>query len=330
MRALVTGATGFVGSHLVEELQRQGASVTALVRSPGKASALGWRDVSLAPGDLEDSAALAKAAQNQDVVFHLAGLVAAANQEEFDRANSLGTANLIRAVHQSAQRPRLIFVSSFAAGGPTVPGAPLTGTEPPKPVTQYGRSKLAAETMVRESGLPWTILRPPMVYGQRDREVLRVFRLARLGVAPQLGTGRQELSAIFGPDLATGLVAAAATERTVGRVYLPCHERRFTSEDFLRSVGYAVAEATGRPGATLRIVTVPEPVGRALLTVTGALAGLVGKSTILTADKANEFFAPAWTGDPSPLTRDTGWQAQHDLPSGLAITATWYRSAGWL
>jgi len=330
MRVLVTGATGFVGSHLVEALQRHGASVTALVRSPAKAAALGWDDVTLAPGSLEDSSSLASAVHDQDVIFHLAGLVAARNQTEFDRANSEGTANLLRAAERSGRRPRFILVSSLAAGGPTVPGSPLTGAEPPRPVTQYGRSKLAAETAVRESSLPWSILRPPMVYGQRDREVFKVFRMARLGLAPQLGSGRQELSAVFGPDLARALVATAESDRAVGAVYLPCHEERFTSEGFLRLVNTAVSEVTGRPGGRLRIIPVPESLGRAVLSLTGTLAGLAGTSTILTADKANELFAPAWTGDPSPLTRDTGWQAQHDLSSGLAITATWYRSAGWL
>ena len=330
MRVLVTGATGFVGSHLVEALQRHGASVTALVRSPAKAAALGWNDVTLAPGSLEDSSSLASAVREQDVIFHLAGLVAARNQEEFDRANSEGTANLLRAAERSGGRPRFILVSSLAAGGPTVPGSPLTGAESPRPVTQYGRSKLAAEALVRESTLPWTILRPPMVYGQRDREVLKVFRMARLGLAPQLGSGRQELSAVFGPDLARALVAAAGSDRTVGAIYLPCHEQRFTSEAFLRLVSTAVSEATGRTGGRLRIINVPESVGRAVLSLTGTLAGLAGTSTILTADKANELFAAAWTGDPSPLTHHTGWRAEHDLSSGLTITANWYKSAGWL
>jgi nucleoside-diphosphate-sugar epimerase len=215
------------------------------------------------------------------------------------------------------------MVSSMAAAGPARRGIPLTGSEAPQPVTGYGRSKLAAEGAVTASSLPWCILRPPMVYGPRDREVLKVFRLARLGVAPVFGDGSQELSAVHAGDLAEALVAAATTAASAGRIYYPCHPEIFTSAELVR----AIARAMGRRVSILRI---PDSVGRGLLRVTEGSARLVRQATILTVDKANEFFQPAWTGDPTPLTRETGWHAVHDLQSGLADTWRWYRSAGWL
>jgi nucleoside-diphosphate-sugar epimerase len=170
-----------------------------------------------------------------------------------------------------------------------------------------------------------------MVYGPRDREVLRVFRLAAWGVAPLLGSGRQELSAVFGPDLAAALLAVALNPGTTGQVYVACHDERFTSAQFLHAVGEALTGTPGRTGRKrVRLIPIPEPLGRRLLRVTGSLASLTGRPTLLTADKANELFAAAWTGDPAPLTRDTGWRARHDLVSGLALTAEWYRAAGWL
>jgi nucleoside-diphosphate-sugar epimerase len=211
----------------------------------------------------------------------------------------------------------------MAAIGPTIKGRPLRGDEAPRPVTAYGRSKLAAEQAVTGSALPWTIVRPPMVYGPRDQEVLKVFRLARFGVAPVLGDGSQELSAVHGGDLAEGLIAAGTAVAATGRTYYACHPEVFTGAEMARAVGRAM-------GKSPAVIRVPATIGRGVLMLTEAAARLTGQTTILTADKANEFFQPAWTGDPTPLMRDTGWQAAHDLRSGLEETYRWYRTAGWL
>jgi dihydroflavonol-4-reductase len=322
MRALVTGATGFVGSHLVEALLNCSVDVTALARSASKATDLGRRGVRVVGGDLHDTAGLERAVQDQDVVYHVAGVVAAPDEAAFLRSNRDGTRNLLTAAERQG-RPRLVLVSSLAAAGPAQHGVPLAGTEPPHPVTAYGRSKLAAEQALRTTSLPWSIVRPPIVYGPRDREVLKVFRLARLGLAPVFGDGSQELSAVHAADLAQALIAVAGAPTTIGGTYHACHPQVFTSGE----LGQAVGTAMGRSIVSLRV---PQAVARALLAVTELSARLTRQVTILTTDKANEFFQPAWTGDPSPLTRDTGWRARHDLSSGLADTYQWYRKAGWL
>jgi nucleoside-diphosphate-sugar epimerase len=322
MKVLVTGATGFVGSHLAEALRRRGDEVTALARSASKAAALAPLGVRVVPGDLHDRAALQRAAESQDVVYHVAGVVAARSEADFMAANRDGTHNLVEALGQTGTG-RLVFVSSMAAAGPTIKGRPLRGDEAPRPVTAYGRSKLAAEQAVTASALPWTIVRPPMVYGPRDQEVLKVFRLARFGVAPVLGDGSQELSAVHGADLAEGLIAAGTAAAAAGRTYYACHPEVFTGADMARAVGRAM-------GKSPAVIRVPAMIGRGVLMLTEAAARLTGHTTILTADKANEFFQPAWTGDPTPLMRDTGWKAAHDLRSGLEETYRWYRTAGWL
>lgn len=322
MNALVTGATGFVGSHLVEALRTRGFQVTALARSHIKARVLADQGVRVVAGDLHDTSALHRAVAGQDVIFHVAGLVAARDEAEFLRGNRDGTRNLLEAAEREA-RPRFILVSSLAAAGPAGRGRPLTGGETPRPVTAYGRSKLAAEQLVSESSLRWSVVRPPIVYGPRDREVLKVFRLARLGVAPVFGDGAQELSAVHAADLAEALVAAGESPAAIGGIYAACHPEVFSSAQFGRAVGAAM----GRRVSTIRI---PASVGRALLSLTESTSRLTRRATILTADKANEFFQPAWTADPAPLTRDTGWQARYDLATGLSDTYAWYRRAGWL
>jgi len=322
VKALVTGATGFVGSHLVEALRREGHEVVALVRTPGKAGFLTSLGVAQTSGDLSDPDAIAHAADGRDVVFHVAGLTAALDEAGYFAVNRDGT----RAIAEGAERAgvnRLVYVSSMAAAGPAAPGRPLTGAESPAPITAYGRSKLAGEHEVRTRRVPWTIVRPPMVYGPRDREVLKVFRLARLGIAPVFGNGRQELSGVHAADLAGALLAAARSSAAIGGVYYACHPQIFNSEEFVRTVGRAM-------GRSVVVVRIPRAVGHVALSATGALARAAGRATILNADKGNEFFQPAWTGDPGPLTAATGWRAVHDLASGLADTCQWYRSARWL
>jgi len=322
VKALVTGGTGFVGSHLIETLRRRGDDVTALIRSPARAAGLSRLGVRLVEGDLHAHSALREAAEGTDVVYHVAGLVAARDDAEFRRANVEGTANLLAAAADSGA-PRFVLVSSMAAGGPSNRDAPLSGAEAPRPVTGYGRSKLAGEDVVRAGKLPWVILRPPMVYGPRDTEVLKMFKLARWGVAPVFGRGDQQLSAIFGPDLAEAIVAAGTSPNTVGKTYLPCHPEVFTSTALARAVGKAV-------GRDVLVVGVPETIGRGLLAVIGGAAKLAGTASVLSSEKAAEFFEPAWTGDPAALMADTGWRPSTELSRGLAETMAWYRAESWI
>jgi nucleoside-diphosphate-sugar epimerase len=324
VRAFVTGGTGFVGAHLVRALRAQGDVVTCLIRTPAKARALGWTDIRLVQGDLDDARALRDGCAGAEVIYHVAGRISARGLDEFMRANRDGTANLLEAAAEQPPR-RFVLVSSLAAAGPTRPGAPIDETRPPSPVTPYGQSKLAAEVLVRAMAFPWTILRPPTVYGERDRELLKLFKLARLGLAPVFGDGSQELSVIYAGDLARALVAAAAAAASAAanRVYYAAHPTVTTSRGLVAAIGRAV-------GREPRVVPLPAPVVRGLLAVIGSVAHLAGRATLLSSDKAAEFLAPAWTCRPEALMRDTGWRPETDLETGLRRTAQWYRKEGWL
>lgn len=322
MNAAVSGATGFVGGHLVERLRARGAHVTGLARSVGGAEALAARGCRVVRGDLDSDDALRALVLGADVVFHVAGLVAARDEAEFLRVNRDGSARMAAAC-RAGGAGRLVLVSSLAVTGPSAPGYPLDECAPPRPVTPYGRSKLAGEEAVRVSGVPFTIVRPPAVYGPEDRQWLRLFRLARHGVVPLLGDGRQELSLVHAADLADALVAAAMAPATLGRVYHAAHETALTQADLARGIARAV-------GVRARLVRIPSLAVRALLHVSGAGAALTGRATLLAPSKAPELLAGAWTCSSGALERDAGWSAGIAHERGLAETAAWYRAAGWL
>jgi nucleoside-diphosphate-sugar epimerase len=324
VNVFVTGGTGFVGAHLVRALQERGDHVTCLVRRPELAERLGWRDVRLVRGDLDDAGALLAGCDGAELVFHVAGRIVAKDAIAFMATNRDGTANVLEAAQEHGVG-RFVLVSSLAAAGPTTPGHPIDETRHPAPVTDYGRSKLAAEVLVRAMPVPWTIVRPPVVYGEWDRGTLKIFQLARSPVAPVFGDGSQELSVIHAADLARALVAAGTSPAAQGRVYFATHPAPTTSRGLL----LACARALGKKPPP-RIMPIPPVVARGLLWTVGSLAHLAGRATFLSADKANEYLAPAWTCRGDALTRDTGWQAEIDLEPGLARTAAWYREVGWL
>ena len=321
MKAFVTGGTGFVGAHLVQALRARGDAVTCLVRTPARARALGWTDVRLVHGDLDDTGALRDGCAGADVIYHVAGRISARGLDEFMRVNRDGTAHVLEAASQRPPR-RFVLVSSLAAAGPTLPGAPVDETRPPSPVTPYGQSKLAAEILVRAMAFPWTIVRPPAVYGERDREMLKLFKLTRRGLGPVFGDGSQELSVIYAGDLASALVATVAPA-AANRVYYAAHPALTTSRGLVQAIGRAV-------GREPRILPLPAPLVRGLLWTIGSVAHLAGRATLLSSDKAAEFLAPAWTCRPDALMRDTGWRPDTDLETGLRRTAQWYRNEGWL
>ncbi len=318
----VTGATGFVGSHLLDALLEPGAAVACLARGSAHAVPLETRGCRVVMGDLASARACASLVAGAEIVFHVAGLVAARRPEDFMAVNRDGTRRLLAAAREAGVR-RFVHVSSLAVTGPTERGMPLDESGPPRPVTPYGRSKRAGEDAVRESGVAFTIVRPPVVYGPRDRELLRVFRVARLGWAPLLGDGRQELSLVHAADLARALVAAAFAPEAEGRTYHAAHPQPVTQRALVESVGRSL-------GRLVRLVPLPPAVVRAGLHVSGAIARIAGVTTMLSPEKAAELLAPAWTCTSAALERDAGWRADVALDDGLAGTAAWYRQARWL
>ncbi len=327
MKVLVTGATGFVGSHLAAALAKRGDDVFCLARRPEQAAFIASLGALSAPGSLEDVESLKVALRGVEQVYHLAGLTAAGSEQEFLGVNEGGTLRLILAIRAAIPTlKRFVHVSSIAAVGPTSRGGRLTEDSPCRPLTAYGRSKLAGEAVVRHAvGLPWTIVRPPVVYGPRDRELLRLFRIARWGFAPVFGLGSQELSLVYVTDLVEGIARAGVEPAALGQTYHLAHPDVLRSRDLARAIGRAV-----RGGRAPLIVPVPATVAAPIVRVIGRAAAAAGRRTVVSEDKLAEFLAPAWGTSVAKAERELGWRPTHDLTGGVAETAAWYRSEGLL
>ena len=292
------------------------------MRRPDTAGALRALGCRVVEGALEDEAAGLTLAEGADVVIHVAGLVAARSEAEFLRVNRDGAAALARAFARAGVS-RFVLVSSLSVTGPSRPGHPVDEMSGPGPVTAYGRSKEAGEAAVRATGVPFTVVRPPAVYGPRDRAFLTLFRAASHGVVPLLGDGGQELTLVHAADLARALVAAATSAATLGGTYHAGHPEPVTQR--------ALADAAGRAvGRRVRCVTLPGAVVRAALGVAGAAARALGRAPLLDGDKANELLASGWSCSSEALRRDADWAAEIPLHRGLAETARAYREAGCL
>lgn len=319
MRALVTGATGFIGSHLVEELLRRGYDITCLVRNPSILTWIGGLDVTVARGDCEETDSL-KDLPSADYVFHLAGLTKARKPEDFRRANVRGTENLLKALSARSSPPRFIYVSSLAAAGPSRNGIPLTETKEPMPVSFYGKSKLEGEQAVLRQmhAIPVTIVRPPAVYGPRDRDFLVLFSLLKKGFYPHMG--KCYYSLLYVDDLVRGIVSAAESREAEGGVY-------FLSDGQVYSDREIAAEIASALDVKVVGVRIPRPI---MALIVGISDTLSKKSSIMNKDKLRELRYAHWTCDPSKAARDFGFAPKVTIKEGMKWTADWYRTHQWL
>lgn len=325
-RALVTGATGFIGSHVARLAAAQGYDVFALVRPRSDRARRAAFAGPVREGNLDDEASLREAVRGMDVVFHLAGATRAKNEAAFFDANAEGVARLVRACRASAEGlRRFVYVSSLAAAGPSGSGRRVLESDPPQPVSAYGRSKLAGEARLAECAgpLPWTIVRPPMVYGPEDQDFLQLFKAARSGFMPCLGSGEERYSIVHGEDLARGILLAAGSAAAVGRTYYLAEPVDYAQREIFALLGAAV-------GRTPRLIRLPRWLGYVAAGLGSALKPFRKRPPLLTLDKLPEVLAPGWACDVSAAERDFGFRTEIALPEGAVRTAAWFKERGLL
>jgi dihydroflavonol-4-reductase len=324
---LVTGASGFIGSHLVDRLLSEGASVRCLVRaiSPRGSAAryLPAQPAKPVLGDLLTGTGIEDALGGSSIVFHLAGVTKALRNADYYSGNVKATENLVRGM--SAGDARLIHVSSLAAMGPSPDGAPLREDAAPHPLTHYGKSKLEGERAVRGSSVTAraTVIRPPVVYGPRDSDVFRVFKAAASGAMVRIGRADRYFSFIYVSDLVDGLLLAAGHAQAAGRDYFLANREPSTWTEFS-----ATAAATMMK--SLRIFTLPVWAAYLAGSAADLLARLRGRPGILSRDKVLDVRQRYWVCDSARAAADLGFEAQTSLREGVAATLEWYRQEQWL
>jgi len=326
MKAFVTGGTGFIGSHLVEALVQKGYDVTCLVRRTSDLRWLKSLSISYVEGDLRDEEMLKRGFEGQDYIFHVAGLTKAIYPEEYDQVNHQGTRNLIRAALESNMAvERFVYFSSLAAVGPSPSPEPINDSIDPHPVNSYGRSKLEAEEfLIRNSeNLPITIIRPPTVYGPRDRDFYLFFRYAQKGWIPLLWNGDPLLSLVYVKDLVRAVFMALETPETIGKVY-------FVSDRF----PYAWSKIVETIASALQIRPLPIriPISFLYLASLGAegLSRIRKRNPLLTREKVREIREKYWICYPTKAQDDFGYKSLFSLEEGIAETLQWYLENGWL
>jgi dihydroflavonol-4-reductase len=325
-KTLVTGATGFIGSHLVEKLVAEGEEVRCLVRPTSNLRWIQHLPVDTFVGDLFDSQSLDKALQGVRIIYHVAGVTKATRKRDYWRGNVEATSRFLETACRTRNAiERFVYVSSQAAVGPSLNGTPVDEATLPHPIDIYGRSKKAAEDLCRaySNELPVTILRPVAVYGPRDLDTFAFFRWIGRGIIPMFGSDTKKIALVYVKDLVEGIVLASRRTEAIGQVYFLSNQTA-TSWEELFSVATVLGEKRMKkwvfPNFSIYLVAAAaEP-----------MAFLTGKAVLYNFEKARELAQTNWSCDPSKARRELGYEAKTPILDGMRETFEWYKREGWL
>ncbi|HEX5400392.1 MAG TPA: NAD(P)-dependent oxidoreductase [Verrucomicrobiae bacterium] len=326
MKVLLTGASGFVGSHVLDSLRSREISAAVLLRPTSNRQFIESHlpQLDVRTGSISDPKSLDDALRDVTHVIHCAGCTKALHIPEFYETNHLGTRNVVEAINQRpGQIQRLVHISSLAAGGPATPDRPAREEDPPCPVSEYGRSKLAGEQEAQRCKNEYVILRPPAVYGPRDDAFLTFFKSVKAHLQIHVGSRPLALSLVFVKDLAKAIVACLTAPNAAGKIFY------VASPEVTDAHALTAAMASQMKTWTLKI-----PVPASFLWPACVLQETVSRLTrrpgVLSRQKYAELTAPGWVCDVTRLRQELGIVCPTKLQLGLAETLAWYRQNGWL
>ena len=314
---LVTGGSGFIGSHLLEKLSARGVSTRALLRRKVRLPA----PVEAAHADLITGNGVAEALDGVSTVIHVAGVTRALSPAGFYAGNVRAAEVLARVAAERGVR--FVHISSLAAAGPSLDGAPVAEDAEPHPLTHYGKSKLEGEHVVRSLIPEAVILRPAVVYGPRDTGVFRLLKAISKGLVLEISGGERWFSSIYVRDMVEAILAAVNSPQSAGRTYFISHPKPSTWHD----LGSAAARIMSRQP---RLVRVPVPLAQAIGACAELWSQITRKPGIISREKIAEARCPSWVCDTRRAASDLRFEASTPLEAGLAETLAWYKEAGWL
>lgn len=325
-KVLITGASGFVGYHLINEALKNNLEVYAAIRKSSSIDHLKDLDVKYVYPDFRDQEALSKLLSDNGInyIIHAAGATKARSQKEYDTINATYTVNLAKAaVNADAQFKKFVLISSLAAVGPinSLEGT-ITDNTTPNPVTAYGRSKLAAEQQLKAiKGLNYTILRPTAVYGPRDKDIFIFFKQVVKGIEPYIGNKAQKLTFIYVTDLAE--ISVKALFVGAGKTYI-ISDGNFYSRYELGNITKSVLN--------LKAIKFHLPVNlvKVIAAIAEKVSSLSNNASALNIEKLKELTAANWNCDTEQAKHDLGFYPKYDLDAGLTETLNWYKANNWL
>jgi nucleoside-diphosphate-sugar epimerase len=326
LKALVTGGTGFIGSHLTEALIRKGVQVRCLLRKAGHVKWLEGLPIEFVPGDCIDKTSLEEAVRGVDCVFHLAGATKAIKKETYFDVNGFGTENLIHACLENNSRlQKFIYVSSQAAAGPSTNGSDKKESDPCEPISLYGRSKRMGEESVLAHAheLPALILRPSAVYGPRDRDIFALFKCLSRRIKPGLTGRHQRLSLCYVQDIVQGILLAVETHVKSGEVFFLSDGNAYRMEE----IGDILAHTMGITALQIRV---PGRMVVGIACFAEYLSKLFGRPSLLNRDKAEEIVQKEWVCDITKARALLGFEPRVPLTEGARLTFEWYKKENWL
>ena len=326
MRALVTGATGFIGSHLVEALLQKGVQVRCFVRKTSDLSWLKNLPIEVLHGNCNDKASLGEAVKGVDQVFHLAGVTKAIEKKTYFEVNALGTENLIHACLENNPRlQKFVYLSSQAAAGPCQNGGKKKESDRCQPVSAYGHSKRMGEefALAHSHEIPFLILRPSAVYGPRDKDIYTFFKLVSKRIKPCLFGQGQHISLCYVHDIIQAILLAAESQGSSGDIF-------FLSDGYdyrLEEIGDIFAQAMG---ITPVCVRVPGWMIFGIASFSEYLSKLSKKPPLLNKGKVEEMIQKNWVCDITKAKTLLGFEPQIRLLEGAKLTFQWYKKEKWL
>lgn len=324
--SVVSGATGFIGSHLVDYLLDKQHYVKCIVRNSSNLQWLKNKNVEICSVALDSVEPLLPVVQDADYIFHIAGVIKALNYSGFYSGNVLTTQNILQAALKSNVLPnKIIVTSSIAAVGGSNKNIPLNESAPCRPVSLYGKSKLQQEDKCKEffDRLPITIIRPPAVYGERDSEILLFFKCIQQGIAPSLGTKNKFLSMVYVKDLVKGIYESAISNNTAGNAYFINNPEVYNWQQLIEIMAKILNKKTVS-------ITVPTIALKMLGKVGDVYAKFSKSTSMLNSDKINEILQDSWVFSSKKAFDDFGFIAQTPIEEGLTNTYNWYKQNSYL